>query len=57
MARRPFLISLSCMSVLFWPSGSKGKLSRKPDCSSNRHDQSVIGGPDPATLIGKRPRL
>ena len=32
MARRPFLISFSCCSELFWPSGSKGKLSSTPDC-------------------------
>ena len=38
MARRPFLISLSCMSVLFWPSGSKGKLSRNPDCTGKQCD-------------------
>jgi len=41
MARRPFLISLSCMSVLFWPSGSKGKLSRKPDCTGKQRSQSA----------------
>jgi hypothetical protein len=32
MARRPFLISRSCIASLFWPSGSKGKLSSTPDC-------------------------
>lgn len=32
MARRPFLISLSCISLLFLPSGSKGKESSTPDC-------------------------
>lgn len=40
MARRPFLISRSCIASLFWPSGSKGKLSRTPDC---RASHSLLG--------------
>lgn len=31
MARRPFLTSLTAISLEFMPAGSKGKLYRKPD--------------------------
>ena len=33
MARRPFLTSLTAISLLFMPAGSKGKLLMKPDCA------------------------
>jgi hypothetical protein len=44
MARRPFFSSLSCLSALPWPMGSKGKLPRKPVAPAGRAGGGVPRG-------------
>ena len=50
MARRPFFSSLTWLTSEFRLAGSKGKESRKPDCTQHRGIANMSDGPQVCTL-------